>query len=707
MVRTLPKNFIHKDRLLKTLEQECDCCKDKKGLKKLGKNELCWKAYDLGKLNDIQLHESLVKRTSTIPCYLMTHVKDKIIIDLIERYVIAYSILFARGSYVANLVTQKLLPSLEQYPKSFPEDAFCPIPSIMTNENIMKKCFYPERWYKNNSQDKSNVDPVIVSVMTEFSHLLEDYLPDTNLLCNTGWDNALNHMGTSYTGHIKVQVLTHLPKRLESCFKKTKLHEDTNASSFFKLLKFFPAKPSTDIHKDDFERMMTLRNALKLKHNQVLKEAFSELNDYNWSLHLWLQMYLQDDKEAAFSLTPVVTLNRKYAYLDNKILKSLLPTAVKKKMNDLTKEDDGSEIQKLLGLTSRLFNKNRSNVRKKLRKRDARHNKQMKRKKKKKWKQCGRSSLPKDAKIVCISTDGVGLRLCCEFVPKRPIIETGNDQLFPENSLLKGTDTGRVRLATSVDSDGDVSMMKRKAYYFAQRHHRFEQWEASRRIGEYKDALEALSQSGGFKNSNIAKWTSALTIQHNHFQILKQEQVIDKERALKKMARFRWKKSWLDRRCREFLKPASKDKRHMIIGFGDGDFACVGKGELAVPTEGLKSSLHKAIKMLKVSRQVKIVIINEYNTTKCCHSCGNEMDKLMTHGRECYRYRLCTKCNETNGKRRHRDVNAAKNILHLLKCRVKGLVRPYYLRCPWKPEINVALPPLVRTAQATRVSILV
>ena len=58
MVRTLTKNFVHKDTLLKTLGQECTCCKDKKGLKKLGKNELCWKAHDLGKLTDIQLHES-------------------------------------------------------------------------------------------------------------------------------------------------------------------------------------------------------------------------------------------------------------------------------------------------------------------------------------------------------------------------------------------------------------------------------------------------------------------------------------------------------------------------------------------------------------------------------------------------------------------------------------------------------------------------
>lgn len=67
------------------------------------------------------------------------------------------------------------------------------------------------------------------------------------------------------------------------------------------------------------------------------------------------------------------------------------------------------------------------------------------------------------------------------------------------------------------------------------------------------------------------------------------------------------------------------------------------------------------------------------------------------HGKTCQRYRLCTTCGtETVGKRRHRDVNASRNILKLLNLQINGLERPDNLRCPWKKY--VALPPLVRTA---------
>ena len=164
------------------------------------------------------------------------------------------------------------------------------------------------------------------------------------------------------------------------------------------------------------------------------------------------------------------------------------------------------------------------------------------------------------------------------------------------------------------------------------------------------------------------------------------------------MARFRWKKSWLDRRMHEWLQPAYKEKKHIILGIGDGDFPCTGKGEMAVPTTALQAALKKAIKMLKIERLVKIVKIDEYNTTKCCHSCDSVMNILMTnHGYECSRYRLCTECStKTYGKMRHRDVNAAKNILKLLELVCLGRARPLNLVCPWKT--NVVLPPLVRTA---------
>ena len=258
---------------------------------------------------------------------------------------------------------------------------------------------------------------------------------------------------------------------------------------------------------------------------------------------------------------------------------------------------------------------------------------------------------------------------------------------------------------SNVDSDGKVSMMTRKAYYFAQRHHRMQKWEEGRREAgsPYALALGAISLAGGFKNHDLDIWISTLTAQNLHLNVIIQEQLIDIERTKRKMVRFRWKRSWMDRRMKELLEPAYKHGKHILLGMGDGKFACTGKGELSVPTTDLQRALKRMIKILKISRLVKIVSIDEYNTTKCCHECGEVMNHLITQsGYICQRYRLCAHCgHETDGKRRHRDVapkarglmaaNASKNILYLLEKKALGLPRPYYLVCPWKAIENVAM----------------
>lgn len=652
MVRKKTFNSLNKQDLLNKLKST--------EYKKWDKNKLCWEAFDKNLINHDELEESLNKRQSIIPCYLYTHVKDQNIRDIIEKYVIQYSLLYSRGSYIANLCIQNSIFNI-QIPENIPNEPFCELPYMLNDVNILKQCFYPERWSESTRSTTKALDSNIHTIMQENQNLLDCYLPQEKILSVSGWDNALNHMGNSYLGNSKVQILTHLYKRLKDIFSN---------------INYLPCYPTNNIQNNDFEKLMKLRNFLNLENDQPIKNAFKEFNTPVWNLHLWLLKKINNN----CSLLPVMTLNRKYAYIDQKIASFLI-----------LKKITNTPLLEILKITRSSFNNQRRKVRSKLRKRDKKY------KKRKKWKYCGRSSLPQNVTIRSIYTNGIGLRLSCEFIPKRPI-EYNDNELFPENSFLVGCDTGRVRLLTSCDNEGNVFMMKRKAYYYAQYHHQNNKWEKSRRVGDYKDALDAMSSGGGFKNGDSIIWKRMLTIQKNHFQVLFDEQVINKERAFKKMVRFRRKKSWMDRKCREFIQPAKT--KHMIIGIGDGDFAPVGKGELAVPTEGLKQALNKAIKMLKLQRKIKIVILNEYNTSKCCHSCGHQMNCIKTHrGYECYRYRLCTHCvHKTNGKRRHRDVNASKNLLKLLEHRVKGLERPEYLKNPWNANINVALPPIVRTA---------
>lgn len=676
--RRLRDDFIKKENLLKLF-------KNLEEVKKLGKNDLCWKALKDGLITPAECEASLERRTSTIPCYLHTHIQNHEIQRLIEEYVRCYSRMFSRGSYIANLVAMKELPVSLSI--DIPTKAFINLPPFLAKEDTLKKCFLPERW----SHNPDLIDQGIRSVVHEYSNLLAPFLPSDyeSLMCNTGWDNALNHMGSSYKGSVQIQILTHLPRRLSKYFDDYyKPKPGTNRALMSRLLKY-PLRPCSDIHNEDFSLVQSLRAAFNLDRKDVLEKGLEKLSDYIWGLHFWLQNRLSNDEGTSASTLPVVTMNRKYAYLDHKIVNSLLPTKLKKEMKTLTETHRGSDLQKLLGLTPELFNKRLSSARKKKRQG-----------KTKKWRKRGRGSLPKDVLIKCISTDGVGLRLCVEFIP----IPKSEEQPFvlqEGNHILVGNDTGRVRLNTSVDSEGKVTMMTRKSYYYAQHHHRMEVWEKNRMIGTaWGAALAELSDSGGLKNSCLTKWRSFLEAQGRNINVLLDEQVNNIERAKRKMFRFRKKKSWMDRRMKEWLAPAHKIKKQMVIGNGDGKFASGGRGELSVPTSALQIAFKKALKVLNIQRLVKVVPIDEHNTTKCCHKCDNVMQQIPCHERHCQRYRLCTHCSpETDGKRRHRDVNAARNILKLLQLMVDGKERPQHLRCPWKKY--VAFPPFEKTAQCS------
>jgi hypothetical protein len=200
-------------------------------------------------------------------------------------------------------------------------------------------------------------------------------------------------------------------------------------------------------------------------------------------------------------------------------------------------------------------------------------------------------------------------------------------------------------------------------------------------------AIADMASAGGLKNKNMNTWLDTLNAISNNMDIIQTEQLISKARAMKRMQRFRWKKSFIDQRLKVILKPAWRDGKMLNLGMGDVDFPCTGKGELAVPTTDLQKSLKRVIRMMNISRKVKIVPIDEYNTTKCCHCCGTVMQTLTTpSGQECLRYRVCNTCTclKTPYKRRHRDVNASKNILKILQCLVNGHERPEYLRNPWR-----------------------
>jgi hypothetical protein len=554
---------------------------------------------------------------------------------------------------------------------------------MLKKDTELKKCFFPERWMERKT-NQEDIDPIIrdtfIANRTELDKLIP---PERDILCNTGWDNALNHMGAVLLGNLKVQALTPMSSRLYKFVEKVKKFETgTNFKAVHRFM-LRPLQPTTSISILDFEWVVGFRNLIALPKDKGIydTQVLSELSNITWTLHIWLQTVFEAD-DGAFSRLPYSSIGRKYAYLDNKIANALLKSKTKKKMLEITQNHGGSELQKLLGLTSQCFNKRRSEVRKAMRKKYKNNKKKFHRK----WRKIGRSTLPSKGVVKSISTDGVGLRLSIEYNPMRPI-NRDQEVRNTKNAFKIGSDNGRVNLAATTDELGTTTMVKKTNFYDAQRHDFFEKWEKNRMTGTaYGGALAAMSQAGGFKNASTLKWTTTLTAMTDNIAALKNELLEFKDRAKHKMFRFRRKKSFLDCSWKRIIKPAiAKKKSLVIMGVGDGSFSHTGKGEQSAPVQGIMRSLERVKRMIKDKIKVQIEMIDEYNTTKCCHCCGKVMDKIVENGKENLRYRLCKNCNnETVDKRRNRDVNASKNMLNLLTLKLNGLPRPTHLVNPYK-----------------------
>ena len=697
MGRKNPPNFVKRDLLIERLGLPKNI--------KLGKDELVLKAYDAGQITKVECEASFVTQSSTIPCYLYTHVQNQAVRDLIEKYVVDYSLLYSRGTWLANLTCIKHCANLE-LPDAFPtQENTIAIPQFLRDENLVKHCFLPERWLLKDLP----IEQSILSTYNEYKNRLACLLPEYGkVMSDCGWDNAINHMGTSYLGNIHVMICTHLLKKLKTyLLEQHPCHPQSNRLSVWYSL-VAPRSPNNQIHDDDYEWVTQVRESLmKLSYrtagmdstnDEWLREP-DELNDFVWTLHLWLIEKLQamdnEQEGKTTSYLPVSIVNRKFAYIDEKVYKSLVHRKLRKATEEYTQDHVGSGLQKMMGLTSKAFNKRRSKVRKDLK--DRYKNKNNK-KLEKKWKRIGHGCLSPKSIVNMVKTDGVGLRICVHITPSiqevRDAIERANttkdknrketeDAMFVD-AFKVGIDTGRVRIATGADQDDKVFMITRNGFYRAFRDHRDKKFEEERMTGTaWGKALAALAAGGGFRNGDKEKWEGTLDAFDQHKDILINEQVIDKTRAMKGMRRFRWKKAFMEQKTKVFVERAIKNKEKVVLGIGDGDFSSTGRGEKSVPTKGFWKTLDKILKMHHIKEYVRIKKINEYNTTKCCHRCYGEMEKQITQfGKECLRYRLCRTCNKTVGKRRNRDVNAAKNMRTLVALELQGLPRPQAFRDP-------------------------
>lgn len=203
-------------------------------------------------------------------------------------------------------------------------------------------------------------------------------------------------------------------------------------------------------------------------------------------------------------------------------------------------------------------------------------------------------------------------------------------------------------------------------------------WKA-REVGQYKQVLEHFASCGPelmsyYRRPEFAKW---------------------------KMLSYRRKDSTITQRFARIVNREGVDrKRPIMIGYGNASFASSGLGRISTPTTKVGKLMSRYMRSCGIKH--RIVPIDEYRTTQCCHHCGHRTskiwdsskkqwfrDSLLCKNRACFQ--TWNPCPSSKGPKScipsgsvllNRDANAAINIMKCLEALVKGETRPVYLQRP-------------------------
>jgi hypothetical protein len=110
---------------------------------------------------------------------------------------------------------------------------------------------------------------------------------------------------------------------------------------------------------------------------------------------------------------------------------------------------------------------------------------------------------------------------------------------------------------------------------------------------------------------------------------------------------------------------------NVLIGYGNWSRDTQMKHFMPTMNKGLRKVIHK---------RYDTITINEFNTSKKCCDCYNEMKHYRDKkNKEVYRLFVCSNCVSCQNKKnvfRTRDANSAVNIMNLTTCWIKNQTRP-------------------------------
>jgi hypothetical protein len=125
------------------------------------------------------------------------------------------------------------------------------------------------------------------------------------------------------------------------------------------------------------------------------------------------------------------------------------------------------------------------------------------------------------------------------------------------------------------------------------------------------------------------------------------------------------------------MNPITGSKRRLLVFDGGASYS-PNAGKITVPTREAHRVLRRAFKQLGIAGRV--VVVDEFNTSKMHHICGCELGKNMVKKEirgtvrsiEEGRIRFCVKCVAEKKKEVRRDPNAMLNIMEVGLCLIRG-----------------------------------
>ena len=654
--------------------------------------------------------------------YLRTMVKDEAFLEAIDKYVVASSLIRAAGSKLANLF------ALEAYERGLLNDGDPEfLKRTLLNQTFVKYCLLPFKSAIPGDGDAQNAEPanpMLSGLWQQHRRLLEPLYPPVQELRFVAWDQPLNDMAREYCGTLKAHALTHLPSRLQAVFLHRIKHElhgyTTKDPELGRVIITFPDK-SACFASDAYEALMSgEKPAMRLPrplaalveelrcrcglagHSRL--DRIESLTPRLFKLHIELSLEAMERGAKGWSACPVIKTSRTFAFIDDRVLESLLAKSGCKglvggrRYEDRPKEDAGlSRLQWAFGVHWRAWeaaNKEARNVHRKSRAASGRARAEKAR--------CGFGKFPRDVEIRSIMTDGVALCVTLERLPKvsRATRKAEEKMKHEErarqfvaslelNTRLAAVseDPGRANISQTLtktfvveEGPGEHRVLKtagpgspstsrerfakksegqdrltRTSYLKRTLQDLRTAQETERRRGDrlLRIAIDHLGDGGActWRTTDRGAFLRILGRLVSVQDILVAEYVESVWHARWKMLLWRRKQSVLAQHYSQLIRQHSVPGQPVIFGRGDGQFSATGRGEQSVPTKGAAGALHKTLGALRTRNPRSCaVMLGEVGTTLKCSRCHQVLkDVFDDRGRALRGIKECRGCCERPG----------------------------------------------------------